>query len=214
MGDRAVRMLRYAAAAGLFLLVAGCQAYRIGNPFLPQARLLAQSDDAQTTVTLDCASATSFKITTSPESMKFTLRPFPADITPGVRIDAYTVDWLDQYGNSASSEIPPRTQGLGLYLERGQGAAAGGGGAAGGAAGGGGQTAKSINISVVTNPVLEFGKKRGYQTGTCTARTDDWGQFLTGRVTFSGRDDNGHPLENLQAFFTLRYVTTASATGS
>ncbi|MBM3267846.1 MAG: hypothetical protein FJZ01_09380 [Candidatus Sericytochromatia bacterium] len=205
--------VRYAVAAGLVVVATGCPAMNPfnGNPFLPRARLLAIADDAETKVKLEQVSSGVFKQTIEPEQMKFTLRPYPNDITPGVHVNAYKIEWFDMNGVQIDKQIiPPRTQGVGLYLERGSG-----GGAAGAAGGGGGTTSKSLQIPVVTNPVVDFGRQNGFRfdpaKNTFVERTDAWSQFLTGRVTFSGRDDNGNPLENTQAYFTLRFTTIASA---
>ncbi len=210
MGDRAVFALQFAVAAGLSLFVGGCDAFKIGNPFLPKAKLLAGVEDSLTTVTIQNVRGDFFDWKTEPEIMRFTVQPFPNDITPGVRINSYTVEWFDVNGSPIlGSIIPSRTQGVSLYLERGKGA-----GAAGGTTTGSGDTSKVIEIPVVTNPVIDFGKQNGFTfdptKNSYASRTDNWSQFLTGRVTFSGRDDNGYALDNVSAYFTLRFITNAT----
>lgn len=210
MGDRALLALQFAVAAGLSLVVGGCDAFKIGNPFLPKAKLLASVDDSLTTVTIQHVRGDFFEWKADPEKMKFKVQPFPSDITPGVRINSYAVEWFDNNGSPIlGSIIPSRTQGVSIYLERGKGSTAGGTGAAAG-----GDTSKTIEIPVITNPVVDFGKQNGFifdpAKNTFAARTDNWSQFLTGKVTFSGRDDNGYALDNVQAYFTLRFITNAT----
>lgn len=214
MGDRVACALRSAVAVGLSLVVGGCEAFKIGNPFLPKAKLLVTVEDALTTVTIQHVRGDFFDWKTEPERVRFKLQPFPDDITPGVRINAYRIDWFDSNGSPIlGSVIPARTQGVSLYLERGKGTTSGSGGGSGtGTAGG--DTSKLIEIPVVTNPVVDFGKQNGFvfdpAKNTFLSRTDNWSQFLTGRVTFSGRDDNGYALDNVVGNFTLRFVTNAT----
>jgi len=211
MGDRAVSALRFAVAAGLCVIVAGCEAYKIGNPFLPKAKILASADDPKTEVTISPPGRDQvWASKTQPETMKFTLRPFPGDITPGVRINSYTIDWFDINGSAIpGNSIPARTQGISVYLEKGSGATTGGA-----PVGGGANTAKTIEIPVVTNPVIGFGIQNGFifdsTSDTYLVRTDGWSQYLSGRVTFSGRDDNGYPVDNVSAYFTLKFTTQSS----
>lgn len=201
--------IRWAWTCSLGLL-GGCDALRIGNPFLPKANLLASADDATTTVKIEANQGASgaFKFTVNPTTMKVSLRPFPGDITPGVRINAYSIDWFDMNASPISPNIlPPRVQGVSVYLARGGG---------GSSTGGRGDTNKQLEIPVVTNPLLDYGISNGFLFNPATqrfgVRTDNWSQYLTGRITFSGRDDNGYPVENLSTNFTLKFETTDTGT--
>ncbi|MBM3274929.1 MAG: hypothetical protein FJZ00_07235 [Candidatus Sericytochromatia bacterium] len=215
MSDRAVFPLRYAVGAALCLVVGGCQALQMGNPLLPKARLLATPNTSVTEVKITATGIGSLGSPTfrteEPQPLEFTLRPFPCDLTPGVRINAYAVDWFDQNGSPiAGSIIPSRTQGVGLYLAKGVGAGNCGSG------GGAGAAEQKVTVPVVTNPVIDFGINNGFvqsaRTKEILIRQEAWPQFLTGKVTFSGRDDNGNPLENVAAFFTLKYTLSSQAT--
>jgi hypothetical protein len=210
MSDRPVFPLRYAVGAALCLVVGGCQAYQVGNPFLPKSRLLAVADDPTAEVKITNTGGTVFQVV-STEALNFTIRPYPCDLTPGVRINAYVVDWFDINGSPiAGNIIPSRSQGLGIYLNKGVGAGNCG------TSGGGASAERKVSVPVVTNPVVEFGRTNGFvfdtKTNAFLVRTDAWPQFLTGKVTFSGRDDNGNPLENVSAFFSLKYIVSSTAT--
>lgn len=230
-GRRVAYWVRAGLASACIAAVAGCQAFSMGNPFLPRARLTVVVEDPQVTVTITPTSATTFTYTASPQVTRFHLQPVQNDLAPAAQITSYSIQWFDINGATISpSLIPVRTQGISVMLPRGQasvGGTTGGttGSTAGGTTGVGGSGFDGeVDIPVITNDVTQYGFDNGYTTdpvnNVAVPRTDQWSQYLTGKVTFSGRDENGWPIVGpdgsspLTADFTLQFVTQASGSAS
>lgn len=199
--------------------VPGCAAFRMGNPFLPAARIFVTPNPAVTSCKLTLNRTTNI-ITFTANNIAFTLAPNSGDITPGVLFTDYTLRYLDQSGTEINSLLIPRQRmGVSMYVPRGGGAATGGSaGAAGGAAGGsagGGATGGSGNITIpiVQDAIANYGIKYGFRNaGTDTNRRivqnpDPWSQNITGEITFFGQDENQYPIQ-ASASFTINYAVT------
>lgn len=192
-------------------MTASCAAYRIGNPFLPQARILVSAEPQ----------IIKSEITYNPDegrfkyenpSVKFKMGSYPGDITPGVLFSEYTIKFKDQNGTEINSLlIPSRRMGLNLYIPRGGGSTgtdAGAGVAAGGSS--------EIEIPAISESVTRYGIDNGFRnvgTGTSpqiSQNPDPWNQNIVGEVTFYGRDDNQYPIQAIGTF-TVSFQTGISA---
>ncbi len=223
--------LRGLLAAAMVGAVAGCQAYSMGNPFLPRARLQAIVEDPTTTVTIMPTSTTNYTSAVSPQVTRFLLQPVPGDIAPASTITAFSIQWYDIDGATISSQlIPARTQGITVLVPKGVASTNGTSGSTSGTTGstsGGSATTGAngeVDIPVVTNGVTGYGFDNGFTTdpvqNVAVPRTDQWSQYLTGKVTFSGRDENGWPIvgpdgvDPPTAYFQLEFITEASGSSS
>ncbi len=217
--------LRGLLAGALVGAVAGCQAYSMGNPFLPRARLQAIVEDPTTTVTITPTSATNYTTAVAPQVTRFLLQPVPGDIAPASTITAFSIQWYDIDGATISSQlIPPRTQGVTVLVPKGVASTTGSTttGTTGSTSGSSATTGANgeVDIPVVTNGVTGYGFDNGFTIdpvqNVAVPRTDQWSQYLTGKVTFSGRDQNGWPIvgpdgvDPPTAYFQLEFVTLAS----
>ena len=221
--------LRGLLAAAMVAAVAVCQAYSMGNPFLPRARLQAIVEDPTTTVTITPTSASNYTDAVSPQVTRFLLQPVPGDIAPASTITAFSIQWYDIDGATISPQlIPLRTQGVTVLVPKGLASTNGstGSGTSGSTSGSTATTGANgeVDIPVVTNGVAAYGFDNGFTTdpvqNVAVPRTDPWSQYLTGKVTFSGRDENGWPVvgpdgvDPPTAYFQLEFVTQASGSSA
>ncbi|MBU6427685.1 MAG: hypothetical protein KGR26_01620 [Cyanobacteria bacterium REEB65] len=228
-----MRWFRMIFAVGAISTVAGCQAFAMGNPLLPRARLQANVEDPTTTITITPTSAKDFTYTVSPTVTRFLLSPIPGDIAPASTITAYQIQWFDINGATISpSLIPERTQGVSISLPKGlaSNGTTGAGTTTGttgtgvapttGTTGTGTGNSGEVDVPVVSTALTSYGFDNGYTLDPIqnlpVPRSDPWSQYLTGKVIFSGRDDNGWPIvgsngvDPVVAYFQLQFVTLAS----
>lgn len=195
-------------AAGVLTMTASCAAYRIGNPFLPQARILVTADpqivNSELTYNEDDGR---FQYETA--SVNFKLGSYPGDITPGVLFTDYTIKFKDQTGTDINPLlIPTRRLGVNVYIPRGGGSGGEGGGATGGSS--------AIEIPAISESVLRYGIENGFRNiGTeasprMSQNPDPWNQNIVGEVTFFGRDDNQYPIQAVGTF-TVSFKTGVAA---
>lgn len=212
-------------ATGVLTLTSSCAAYRIGNPFLPQARILvtAEPQIVKSDITYNQGDGR-FQYQNS--NVKFKLGSYPGDITPGVLFTDYTIKFKDQTGTDINSLlIPSRRLSINLYIPRGGGTSGGstgggtggsdggtGGGSSGGTSGGSGE----VEIPAISESVTRYGIDNGFRNlGTETSpmisqNPDPWNQNIVGEVTFFGRDDNQYPIQAVGTF-TVSFQTSIAA---
>jgi len=213
MGNLTRRLAQGVMVAALAATTTACDAFMMGNPFLPKANVLIDAEP-QTTVmklTYDFTNA-SFQHDSQAES-KMTIKPRSGDIMPGVTFTDYTLRFKDNKNQDiASYLIQEQHLGTAVYIPKTTGT--GGSGGAGGAAG------KAIEIPVVSPQLWEFGEREGFKDGVNNGvagkvpKTEAWPQNLVGVVTFYGKDDNGYPIV-ASGTFTVKFevgIVPASAT--
>lgn len=205
MGNLTRRLAQGVMVAALTVTTTSCDAFMIGNPFLPKANVLIDAEP-QTTVmklTYDFNTAT-FQRDPAAES-KMVIKPRSGDIMPGVTFTDYTLSFKDNKNQEIDSFlIQEQHLGTAVYIPKTTGGAEGGGGA--------NASGKAIEIPVVSPQLWEYGEREGFQAGSSNGvpgkipKTEAWAQNLTGVVTFYGKDDNGYPIV-ARGTFTVKYET-------
>lgn len=200
MGDLTRRLAQGAVLAALAATTAACDAFMLGNPFLPKANVLIEAEPQTTVMRITYDYTTHvFQHDTEAES-KLVIKPRSGDIMPGVRFSEYTLRFKDNKGQDISSYLLPEQRlGTAVYIPKTTGEDGGQG--------------KAIEIPIVSPQLEKFGESEGFTDGYLTdnvfgkiPKTQAWPQNLTGVVTFYGQDDNGFPIE-AQGTFTVKYVT-------
>lgn len=201
-------------AAGVLTMTSSCAAFRIGNPLLPQARILVTADP-QIVKSVITYNQTEGRYQYENPSVKFKMGSYPGDITPGVLFTDYTIKFKDQNGTDINSLlIPSRRLSINLYIPQGggQGGSTGDAGGSGGATGG----SSEIEIPAISESVTRYGIDNGFRNlGTETSprinqNPDPWNQNIVGEVTFFGRDDNQYPIQAVGTF-TVSFQTAISS---
>jgi len=204
MGNLKRRLAQGVMVAALTVTTTSCDAFMIGNPFLPKANVLIDAEP-QTTVmklTYDFNTHT-FQRDPAAES-KMVIKPRSGDIMPGVTFTDYTLRFKDNKNQDIDSYlIQEQHLGTAVYIPKTTGGAEGGGANADG---------KAIEIPVVSPQLWEFGEREGFREGVSNGisgklpKTEAWPQNLTGVVTFFGKDDNGYPIV-ASGTFTVKFET-------
>lgn len=188
-------------------MTSSCAAYRIGNPFLPQARILVQAEPQIVDSKIQYKQADGqFQYET--QNVKFKMGSYPGDITPGVLFTDYTIKFKDQTGTDINALlIPSKRLSINLYIPRGGGQSGGTSGgdapATGGSSSGG---SSEIDIPGISESVIKYAIDNGFRNvGTETSprvsqNPDPWNQNIVGEVTFFGRDDNQYPIQSIGTF--------------
>ncbi len=203
-------------------MTSSCAAYRIGNPFLPQARILVIAEPQ--IVTSDITyNPNDGRFQYENTNVKFKMSSYPGDITPGVLFTDYTIKFKDQTGTDINSLlIPSRRLSLNLYIPRGGGQSGTTGGTGGGTPTDGGSSGSTsggsseVEIPAISESVTRYGIDNGFRNlGTETSpnisqNPDPWNQNIVGEVTFFGRDDNQYPIQAVGTF-TVSFKTAVSA---
>ena len=205
-------------AIGTTSLISSCSAFKIGNPFLPAARVLVTTSPNVLNSVVTYTSSTQ-QFTYQNDTPTFTLSAYPGDITPGVHFTDYSLSFYDQQGTPISDAlIPPRQMQIDLYMPRGMASAPGTiGGTTGTTTGGtpgttGTGGSGQINIPVLDNTVCHYAVINGFRNvGTDASpsmviNTAPWSQSITGKVTFYGQDDDQYPVQ-AQGTFTVNFQT-------
>jgi len=219
MGHPIRRLLGFSVlAAGVLTMTTSCAAFRIGNPLLPQARILvtAEPQIVKSDITY---SQSEGRFQYQNQSVTFKMGSYPGDITPGVLFTDYTIKFKDQTGTDINSLlIPSRRLGINLYIPRGGGSSSStSGGSSGGDTGAGATGGSSqIDIPAISESVTRYGIDNGFRNlGTETSpnisqNPDPWNQNIVGEVTFYGRDDNQYPIQAVGTF-TVSFQTAIAA---
>ena len=222
--DRVRFRSRRLLGGSLVLLTTACAAYQIGNPFLPEARILVTVNPSvvESKIAYD-ENVSSYVYET--RNADFQLSPFPNDTTPAVTFTDYEVTYRNQDGAEISPfTIPKRRLAATVFVNRsgvtGGGAPAAGGGAP--AAGGGGQGAAgggqagagiqpTCTVPVVSEDVIRYAITNGFvKVGSTIAQNpENWSSNLSGFVTFYGRDENLYPIR-AQGTFTINFRTSVT----
>lgn len=177
MGSARHMIRRRLAAAGLLVglaAAAGC-ALVPGNPFLPSARLTAFPEPAmiQVNYTYKVKDET---ITAEPQEVKYKIRSFPNDGTPGVRIHSYTAEYLDMN----SREIPTlflakANFGITAYVPPASPQKA---------------SEVTLELPVYNQQVRLYGDDLAYSFAGGASLNRNWSHTIMARVTLIGEDDN------------------------
>ncbi|MEB3329917.1 MAG: hypothetical protein VKQ33_11855 [Candidatus Sericytochromatia bacterium] len=117
MGKFTNRVLGAVAAATLASTwLAGCRFFDLGNPFLPQARVVAFSSPTMVTLNLTyrIADATvQFEV----EDTTVTVRSLQGDTSPGIVFNAYSAEYFDQTNLPIASLLISKVNfGVSAYL--------------------------------------------------------------------------------------------------
>jgi len=202
----------------------GCAAFKMGNPFLPAARIFVTPNPAVVSCDLTLNQATN-QITFQRKNVQFALAPNQGDITPGVNFTDYTLAFQDQSGNNISTLlIPTQRLGVSIYVPPGGGSSGSGTSGSSGttAPAGGGSTGGSgaISLPVVQDSVIQYGETYGFRNAGTTsnprfvANNEPWSQNITGVITFYGQDQNQYPIQ-ASGSFTIQYqINVQAASGS
>ncbi len=201
MGDLTRRLAQGAVLAALAATTAACDAFMMGNPFLPKAYVLIDAEPQTTVMKLTYDFTTgSFQRDKEAES-KIVIKPRPGDIMPGVRFTDYKLRYKDNKDQLIDTYlIQEQHLGTAVYIPKTSGTNA--------------QAAanKAIEIPVVSPQLWEFGESKGFMAGASNGvagfvpTTTPWSQNLVGVVTFYGKDDNGFPIQ-AEGTFTVRFET-------
>jgi hypothetical protein len=188
--------------AALAATTAACDAFMMGNPFLPKANVLIDADPQTTIMRLTYDFTTgSFQRDAEAES-KMVIKPRSGDIMPGVTFTDYTLSFKDNRNQKIDSYlIQEQHLGTAVYIPK-----------TAGTGSGSGTDGKAIEIPVVSPELWEFGEREGFTNGSSNnvagkvPKTEAWPQNLTGVVTFYGKDDNGYPIV-ASGTFTVKFET-------
>jgi hypothetical protein len=117
MGKFTNRVLGAVAAATVASTwLTGCRFFDLGNPLLPQARVVAFSSPTMITLNLNyrISDATiQFEV----EDAKVTVRSFQGDTSPGIVFNAYSAEYFDQTNLPISSLLISKVNfGVSAYL--------------------------------------------------------------------------------------------------
>ncbi len=202
MGDLTRRLAQGVVVAALAATTAACDAFMMGNPFLPKANVLIDADPQTTVMKLTYDFTTGAFLRDAEAESKMTIKPRSGDIMPGVTFTDYTLSFKDNLSQKIDSYlIQEQHLGTAVYIPKTTGT--GSGTSAGG---------KAIEIPIVSPQLWEFGEREGFTTGSSNGvpgmvpRTAAWPQNLTGVVTFYGKDDNGYPIV-ASGTFTVKFET-------
>jgi len=206
MGNLTRRLAQGVVVAALAATTAACDAFMMGNPFLPKAYVLIDADPQTTVMKLTYDFTNSVFQRNSQAESKMVIKPRSGDIMPGVTFTDYTLRFKDNKNQDIDSFlIQDQHLGTAVYIPKTTGTS-GGSGAAGGSQG------KAIEIPVVSPQLWEFGEREGFKDGMNNGvagkvpKTEAWPQNLTGVVTFYGKDDNGYSIE-ASGTFTVKFET-------
>lgn len=204
-------------------MTTSCAAFRIGNPLLPQARILvtAEPQIVKSDITY---SQSEGRFQYQNQTVKFKMGSYPGDITPGVMFTDYTIKFKDQSGTDINALlIPSRRLSINLYIPRGGGSSSGTSGGTSGSTGGDTSTgtgatggSSEIEIPAISESVTRYGIDNGFRNlGTeaspnISQNPDPWNQNIVGEVTFYGRDDNQYPIQAVGTF-TVSFQTAIAA---
>jgi hypothetical protein len=205
MGDHTRKLARGAGLAALAASLTACDAFMLGNPFLPKANVLIEAEP-QTTVMKLTYDFTTGVFQREPEAQsKMMIKPRSGDIMPGVHFTNYTLRFKDNRDQLIDSYLlPEQNLGTAVYIPKTAGST-GGSGASG--------EGKAIEIPVVSPQLWKFGEENGFVPGVSAStpgwipKSDPWPQNLTGIVTFYGKDDNGYPIK-AEGTFTVKFETS------
>lgn len=210
MGNLTRRLAQGVVVAALAAMTTACDAFMLGNPFLPKANVLIDADPQTTVMKLTYDFNTGVFQRDSQTESKMVIKPRSGDIMPGVTFTDYTLRFKDNKNQDIDSFlIQEQHLGTAVYIPKTTGGADGGG-----ASGGSGASTdgKAIEIPVVSPQLWEFGEREGFREGTSNGipgklpKSEAWAQNLTGVVTFYGKDDNGYPIV-ASGTFTVKYET-------
>lgn len=201
MGDLSRKLAKGAVLAALTATTAACDAFMMGNPFLPKAHVLVDAEPQTTVMKLTYDFTTgSFKQDKESES-KIVIKPRPGDIMPGVLFTDYKLRFKDNKGQLIDSYlIQEQSLGTAVYIPKTTGTSAQG------------AANKAIEIPIISPQLWEFGEREGFMPGFSNhitgfvPTTTPWSQNLSGVVTFYGKDDNGYPIQ-AEGTFTVRFET-------
>lgn len=194
-------VVRIALAATAIVTATACDAFIMGNPFLPKANVLVEADP-QTTVMKITYDFTTGAFTHEAEAeSKMVIKPRSGDIMPGVTFTDYTLRFKDNRNQDiASYLIQEQHLGTAVYIPKTSGGA------------GANSEGKAIEIPVDSPQLREFGEREGFKDGESNGvrgkvpKTEAWPQNLTGVVTFYGKDDNGYAIV-AEGTFTVKFET-------
>lgn len=204
ISDPTRKLAKGAALAALTLALTACDAFTMGNPFLPKAIVLVEASPQTTVMKVVYDFNTGVFEHEVETQSSMTILPRSGDIMPGVHFTDYTLRFRKDNGELIESYLLPHlTLGTAVYIPKTTGTAGGG------ASGGG----KSIDIPIDSPQLRKYAEEHGFVAGFSGEKAGrvqnplPWPQSLTGVVTFYGKDDNGYAIE-AQGTFTVKFDTS------
>ncbi len=201
MGDLTRKLAQGLVVVALAATTSACDAFILGNPFLPKANVLIDADPQTTVMKLTYDYTTGAFSREADTESKMLIKPRSGDIMPGVTFTDYTLRFKDNRSQDiASYLIQEQHLGTAVYIPKTTGTSAQSG------------EGKAIEIPVVSPQLWEFGEREGFKDGSSNGvsgkvpKTEAWPQNLTGVVTFYGKDDNGYKIV-AEGTFTVKFET-------
>lgn len=179
------RLTRKVALAVSALALSGCAVLNIGNPLWPEGRYLLTAEPNLVNLKYEfSAQAGSLNVTVT--EPVFTLRAYPGDAAPGLKVTEYSAEYLDMTGRPVSSLFIARTKlGAGAYLlPQAPNLEA--------------NPPLSIALPAYNQQVRLFGQSQVFEydsQGQIRREAKEFSHLLTCRIKLYGTDDNFNTIE-------------------
>lgn len=166
---------RLGVAAVLVSMTSGCKFFDIGNPFLPEARLMAQAKPTMIEVAYTYRLSDN-TMQASPTDVKIHVAAFPRDATPGVMINAFSAEYFDMTGQSIPSMFLAKSNfALSQYVPPSTASQA---------------ASVDLDLPIYSQQVRLYGEKLAYSFAGGVSLNPNFSHVITCRVTLYGQDDN------------------------
>lgn len=167
--------------AGAVAALGGCKFFDLSNPLIPKARLFAQPS-GPTMVTVDYTYKQSDNtIDGEAKETQIQVQSYPGDGTPGVLINSYSAEYLDQAGKSIPTMILTKVNfGVSAYVPPASG-----------------NTPSSIkmDVPIYNQQVYMYGIDQVFSTAGGVNLNRDLIHTINCSVTLYGEDDNFNEVE-------------------
>lgn len=166
---------RLGVAAVLVSMTSGCKFFDIGNPFLPEARLMAEASPTMVEVTYTYRlSDNTMQADGSAVTVK--VSAYPRDATPGVMINAFSAEYFDMTGQSIPSMFLAKSNfALSQYVQPSTS---------------GTPASRDLTLPIYSQQVRLYGEKLAYSFAGGVTLNPNFSHVITCRVTLYGQDDN------------------------
>lgn len=164
------------------VLLGGCRFFNLGNPLLPQARLVGVPNpsmvDVEYTVKRSDGSTT-----VDVTEANVLVRPYPNDASPGVFIHSYTAEYFDQSNRPINTlELSRVSFGVAAYVPP----------AIGGAVSGAPVT---VQLPIYNQQVRQYGFQQVFTTAGGFDLASNLIHTINCRINLIGEDDNYNQVE-------------------
>lgn len=183
------RLGRLAVGAALLLVAPsalnGCRFFNLGNPVLPQARLVGTPTPSMVNViyTYKLNDGTT---TIEAEEAEVQIRPYPNDASPGVFIHSYTAEYFDLANRPINTlELSRVSFGVAAYVPP----------AFGGAAGGATANGVTVQLPIYNQQVQNYGQAQVFSNAGGISLATNLIHTINCRINLIGEDDNYNQVE-------------------